>query len=151
MNGESKVVRAEVVVAATPARAFKLFTEDIGAWWRRNTMYWNDAERAVGLRFEPRPGGRLIEIYDAATGEGFEVGRITTWRPGERLAFSWRQADWAPDMTTEVDVMFRKVAGGTRVAVEHRGFVGAISKIAGGYEAGWRELLGWYGEFAGAA
>jgi hypothetical protein len=35
--------------------------------------------------------GRLIET--TPTGEVFEIGRITVWEPGVRLAFNWRQEE----------------------------------------------------------
>jgi hypothetical protein len=31
-----------------------------------------------------------------ANGKEFEVGRITVWKPGERLALCWRHATFAP-------------------------------------------------------
>ena len=31
-------------------------------------------------------GGRFVEVYDLETGAGIEVGRVTVWEPGERLA-----------------------------------------------------------------
>jgi uncharacterized protein YndB with AHSA1/START domain len=52
----------------------------------------------------------------------FEIGRVTTWSPGERLTFSWRQASFPPDLHTEVEVRFEPVGAETRVTVEHRGF-----------------------------
>jgi uncharacterized protein YndB with AHSA1/START domain len=57
----------------------------------------------VGLRFEPFVGGRFLEVYDEATGEGFEIGRVTDWQPGRRLAYTWREHGWAPEEQCEVD------------------------------------------------
>ena len=51
-----------------------------------------------------------------------EVGRITVWKPGERLALIWRQATFAPDQSTQLDVRFEAVGDQTRVTVEHRGW-----------------------------
>ena len=51
--------RAEVVVAATPAAAFRIFTDEIGLWWRRHTHYWNDPDRGLFVRIEPGVGGTL--------------------------------------------------------------------------------------------
>ena len=50
---------AEVRVAATPEEAFRIFTDEIGLWWRRGTRYWNDAERGLSVRIEPGVGGRF--------------------------------------------------------------------------------------------
>jgi uncharacterized glyoxalase superfamily protein PhnB len=64
------------------------------------------------MRCEPRVGGRLIEVYDEATGEGRELGRITVWAPAGRLA--WRSS--VDDV--EIDVRFVPTAAGTQVTVE---------------------------------
>ena len=72
------------------------------------------------VAFEPGLGGRFTET--GADGEVFEIGRITVWEPGVRLAFTWRQASFAPGQTTEVEVRFESVANETRVTVEHRGW-----------------------------
>ena len=65
-------------------------------------------------------GGRLVTTFD--DGSEFEVGRISAWQPGERLALSWRQASFAPEQTTFLDVRFEPVGDETRVTVEHRGW-----------------------------
>ncbi len=65
-------------------------------------------------------GARLIETL--ANGKVFELGKVTAWEPPHRLAFGWRQATFAPDQHTEVEVLFEPVGEETRVSVEHRGF-----------------------------
>ena len=74
------------------------------------------------LRFEPRAGGRLLEIYADAADEPFEVGRVLVWAPGERLVFEWRQGCFAAAETTQVEVRFEPASRGTRVTLEHRGW-----------------------------
>src|SRR5437016_8876546 len=81
----TNIVTATVEVAVDPATAFAIFTEEIGRWWRPGPINWNNSERATGIRIEPGVGGRWLEVYDDATGEGFECGRIVVWEPGERL------------------------------------------------------------------
>jgi hypothetical protein len=44
---------------------------------------------------EPWLDGRLTETD--AHGRAFEIGRVTQWTPGEKLAFTWRQASFAQD------------------------------------------------------
>lgn len=108
-------------VPATPARAFQAFTAEIGQWWRPNQLFQFTRRSAAGrLAFEPGEGGRFTET--AADGEVFEIGRITAWQPGARLAFTWRQASFAPDQVTSVEVRFEAVGHETRVTVEHRGW-----------------------------
>lgn len=108
-------------IAAKPERVFAAFTSEIAAWWRPNALF-QFTPRAPGvLAFEPGVGGRFTETL--ADGRVFEIGRITVWSPPAHLAFSWRQASFAPDVVTEVDVRFEAVgAGETRVTVEHRGW-----------------------------
>jgi uncharacterized protein YndB with AHSA1/START domain len=72
------------------------------------------------LAFEPGLGGRFTETF--ADGEVFEIGRITAWQPGARLAFTWRQASFAPDQVTQVEARFDRIGDQTRVTVEHTGW-----------------------------
>ena len=110
-------------VKATPERAFAAFVEEIGVWWRPSIMF-QTMPRPVRLSFEaPGPdgaGGRLIETR--AGDKVFEIGKIRVWEPPSRLVFSWRQANFPPDLLTEVEVGFEAVGEETRVSIEHRGF-----------------------------
>ena len=110
-------------VAATPPEAFAAFVEEIGAWWRPSPLFQTTPRPGV-LSFESPgtdgEGGRLIETR--AGGKVFEIGRITVWEPPWRLIFSWRQANFPPDLQTEVEIAFEAVGDETRVSVEHRGF-----------------------------
>ena len=107
-------------VGVPPARAFEAFTEEIGEWWRSHPLFQLTPDGDGYLRFEPGEGGRLIATL--GNGKQFEVGRITVWKPGERLALTWRQATFAPDQSTELDVRFEAIGDETRVTVEHRGW-----------------------------
>ena len=107
-------------VKATPERAFAVFTQEIGDWWRPNGMFQTTPRPPGRLAFEPGEGGRLTETL--ANGKVFEIGRVVAWEPPERLVFSWRQATFPPDLRTEVEVRFEAVGDETRVSVEHRGF-----------------------------
>jgi uncharacterized protein YndB with AHSA1/START domain len=110
-------VTVTTVVAADPRRTFALFTDDVDVWWRRGPRYRFGGAREGRMRFT---GGRLVEELDG--GEVYEVGRVSVWEPGARLVFGWRGRGFAPDETTEVEVRFEPVSGGTRVTVEHRGW-----------------------------
>jgi uncharacterized protein YndB with AHSA1/START domain len=116
----TSAVIVSVRVGASPSRAFEAFTEEIGEWWSPNPLFRLTPGGDGQLRFEPGEGGRLVTVLE--DGSEFEVGRITVWRPGERLALTWRQASFAPDQATEVDVRFEAVGDGTRVTIEHRGW-----------------------------
>jgi DNA-binding transcriptional ArsR family regulator/uncharacterized protein YndB with AHSA1/START domain len=146
------VVSQSVEVPADPGAAFELYTAGINRWWRRDSWYWNDRERARGLRIEPFVGGRFVEVWDEASGEGFEIGRVRAWEPGRRVTYSWRQADWPPGEEMEIEVTFAPAAGGTLVTVNVRGWerLTGGEEIGRGYGEGAKELLGWYAEAAAA-
>jgi uncharacterized protein YndB with AHSA1/START domain len=138
---------ASVEVNCDPQKAFDVFTKEIGRWWKRGTYYWIDKERGQEYRFEPRVGGRLVEVYDLDTGEGAELGRVRTWEPGSLLEFTWRTPDWPEGVTTLVSVRFAASVTGTVVTVEHSGWdaVGPDgAAMASDYSGGWGELLGFY-------
>jgi uncharacterized protein YndB with AHSA1/START domain len=142
------IASAEVVVEAAPEDAFAIFTDEIGLWWRRGTPYWNDPERGRSVRIEPGVGGRFVEVHDLETGEGFEVGRVTAWQPPQRFALTWTQVGWPEGSATDIEVTFEPVAAGTRVRLEQSGFdrIPEAAAFVGGYDAGWKELLGWFAE-----
>jgi uncharacterized protein YndB with AHSA1/START domain len=121
---QTDAVRVTTVVAVDPERAFQLFTEEVDAWWRRGPRHRFDATRTGVMRFEPGVGGRLLEVYDDAAFDAYEVGRVLVWKPAERLVFEWRGTTFAPGEKTEVEVRFERTAGGTRVLLEHRGWDG---------------------------
>jgi uncharacterized glyoxalase superfamily protein PhnB len=108
---EARSVCSEVEVAADPVTAFAAFTEEMNLWWVRGPINFFDSARAVAKICEPGVGGRLLEVYDEAAGDTLELGRITVWEPGARLAYRSSVDD------TEVDVRFEAVENGTRVSV----------------------------------
>ena len=138
-------------VRATPQEAFDVFTQEIGAWWRTNRLFQLTPSGDGELRFEPGDGGRLVTTLP--NGKEFEIGRIVVWAPGERLAFTWRQATFTPEQVTHVEVRFEAVGEETRVTVEHRGWDDIPQEHAArhGFPLGvfqmrqaehWRALLG---------
>ena len=107
----ARSVSSEVEVAVDPKTAFSAFTEEMNLWWVRGPINFFDSARAVAVVCEPGVGGRILEVYDAATGDGLELARISAWQPGERLA--WRSS--VDDV--EVEVRFEPTASGTLVRV----------------------------------
>jgi uncharacterized protein YndB with AHSA1/START domain len=113
-------------VPVPAARAFAVFTEQIGDWWQPNGLFQFTEGRTGTLAFEPGPDGRLVETY--ADGTSFVVGHVRAWDPPRRLVLGWRQASFAADQETELHVRFDDVGdpGGasaaTRVVVEHFGW-----------------------------
>ena len=105
-------------VRATPQAAFEVFTQEIGAWWKPNGLFQLTPHGDGVLRFD----GAERLVTTLPNGKEFEIGRVTVWAPGERLAFTWRQASFTPEQSTHVDVRFEAVDDETRVTVEHRGW-----------------------------
>ncbi|MGH9185736.1 MAG: SRPBCC domain-containing protein [Acidimicrobiales bacterium] len=134
-------VRLAIRVTVDPQEAFRVFTEEIDAWYRRGPHSFLHSKRAIGIRVEPGVGGRLVEVHDAETGEGVEMGRIRVWEPGRRLLFVERRG-------SEVDIRFDPADGGTRVVLEHRGLERLAPRVAdavGRY--GSRALLEWFRDY----
>jgi uncharacterized protein YndB with AHSA1/START domain len=121
VNG-ADTIRVTTVVPAEPLAAFELFTAEVDAWWRRGPRFRHGLGRPSVMRFEGAEGGRLVEVYSDAAGGAFEVGRVLTWKPADRLVFEWRGNAFEPGLVTEVEVRFERAAGGTRVTLEHRGW-----------------------------
>lgn len=101
-----------VEVAADPETAFTVFTDELDLWWVRGPINAYDSGRLVEMRCEAGVGGRIMEVYDAESGEGLELARITVWEPGSRLA--WKSS--LDDVT--IDVRFEPTPGGTLVRLE---------------------------------
>ena len=105
-------------VPADPLRAFEVFTQEIASWWQPSGLFQVTPRGDGKLVFEPGVGGRLFTMLD--DGKEFEIGRISVWEPGKRLVFAWRQANFAAEQSTEVEVCFEAVGEETRVSIEHR-------------------------------
>ena len=133
---DPRSISSEVEVALDPGTAFRVFTDEIDLWWVRSPISFYDGARAVAIRCEPGVGGRLLEVYDGPSGDGLELGRITVWEPGTRLA--WRSSV----DEVELEVRFDATERGTNVRVEAR-------IPAGGHDRGgtsWvRVVPPWFG------
>lgn len=112
-------VKRSIVVKATPARAFAVFTGDPTAWWPREHTIGQSPLKEVVI--EPRIGGRWYERGE--DGSTCEWGKVLAWDAPSRVVLAWQiGADWQyrADLVTEVEVTFSAVDGGTRVDLEHR-------------------------------
>jgi uncharacterized protein YndB with AHSA1/START domain len=120
MNGDS--ARVSVAVGVPPPLAFEIFTADIDRWWRRGLKFRHSESRSGMLCIEPAVGGRLFESFerDGAV-HVLEVGRVKIWEPPHRLSFSWRNANFAADESTSVEIDFAPTVSGTLVTVTHSG------------------------------
>lgn len=147
------LVSKSIQVAASPATAFRVFT-DMNLWWPLAThkIGASDAKQAV---IEPRVGGRWFER--GADGAECEWGKVLAWDPPRRLVLSWEiSADWRADSSihTEIEVVFTPSGTGTRVDLEHRhldAYGPAAETMRGVFdsEGGWTGLLALYAAAAG--
>jgi len=140
MTATATSASAQVEVAVDPATAFTAFFDEMDLWWLRTPITFYDSARAIGRRNEPGVGGRLLEVYDDAAGDALELGRITVWEPGTRLA--WRSS--VDDV--DVDVTFTPTAGGTLVRVEARLRPGGDPAVTGSFSYT-RVLDPWFSEW----
>jgi SAM-dependent methyltransferase len=116
MEAPTAHVRVGISIALEPLAAFDVLVKELASALSR-----------IGLGFEPGPNGRVTETE-------FEVGRVTTWKPGERILLQWHPASWSPKEMTEVELRFEPVEGGTRVELESRDWgrmVTAPDELAG--------------------
>jgi uncharacterized protein YndB with AHSA1/START domain len=108
------------LVAADPATAFRIFTDEVDAWWKQGPRFRPSASGAGVLRFEGGAGGCLLEAYE--DGSSFEFARVKVWEPGSRLVMEMYARALAPGESTEVEVRFEAAGESTRVTVENRGW-----------------------------
>jgi hypothetical protein len=151
----TSAVRHEVTVPIDRERAFELFTEEIGTWWPSDTH--KIAEGPVTEVFEAREGGRWYEL--AEDGSQCTVGTILEWDPPSRFLMTWEltpphwQRETDLERATKIEVRFDEADGGTRVALEHRGFeaygeAGATMRGQVSGEGGWPMLMERYVQVA---
>ena len=115
----AETARVTTFVAVAPADAFEVFTDEIDVWWRRGPRFRNSGAESE-LCSEQHDGGR--RLVERMRHRVFEIGRVLTWEPGQRLVFEWRQSNFKADEVTEVEVRFEPSGDGTRVTLEHRGW-----------------------------
>jgi uncharacterized protein YndB with AHSA1/START domain len=120
MTGD--MARVSVAVEVPPSMAFTVFTEDIDRWWRRGLKYRQSQSDSGFIHIEPHLDGRLYESFDGLNADHvIEVGRVQIWDPPHRLAFTWRNSNFAAGEQTRVEVSFSPTASGTLVTVTHSG------------------------------
>lgn len=128
-------VEVSVNVAVSPEVAFDAFTREIDAWYRVDADALPDITRTAAIRFEARLGGRLLDVHDLESGEGRELGRITAWESGRRVAFTDNEG-------SDVEVSFEAAGSGTRVRLVQRG--PGEERRAGLRRAGWAAIAPLY-------
>ena len=118
---DANSVRKVVSVRAPQLVAWRVFTEQMGAWWPL-AYYKIGKANAVDAVIEPRVGGRWYERGE--DGSTSQWGSVLAWEPYSRLVLSWDiSADFQYDPTLKTEIEVRFSADGsdrTRVELEHR-------------------------------
>jgi uncharacterized protein YndB with AHSA1/START domain len=129
----STSIRHEIVVQAPIARAFSVFTDEMGSFKppEHNMLGVEIAETV----FEPRAGGR---VYDRGTdGSECHWARVLAYEPPDRVVIRWDisprwQIETDLEKTSEVEVRFiAETPDRTRVELEHRN----LDRHGDGWEA----------------
>ena len=141
-------VRRSVVVPCDPAKAFTLFTDEIGQWWPTATHSVGLAD-TTAVTVEPRVGGEVREHL--RSGATSTWGTVTAWDPPAELAMTWHPG-YGADQATDLRVRFTSHEGGTLVELEHAGWERLADGVAkrANYDGGWVGVIGCYAVHAGA-
>lgn len=134
--------------AASPEHAWRVFTEQIGAWWPPEYTWSGDA--LVAMQIDPREGGLCTEL--GPHGFRCDWGRIITWEPPSRLTLLWhisprREPVPNPDHASEITVQFEATPdGNTEMTFTHSDFdrhgdEGAAYREAMASPQGWPWML----------
>jgi uncharacterized protein YndB with AHSA1/START domain len=148
-------VRVSVLINREVAEVFRVFTEEMAAWWPLGTHSiaadtHRGRVRAETVVFEGRVGGRIYERM--SDGAEADWGAVLVWEPPHRVVFSWKP-NLTPGPMTEVEVRFIAEGATTRVDLEHRAWerLGERAPDARrAYESGWPGVLGRFAERAKA-
>jgi uncharacterized protein YndB with AHSA1/START domain len=141
-------VSTSVDVECPIARAFHLFTAEIGTWWD-DDKHILEAPLAEMI-FEPRVGGNIIDR--GTDGSECRWARVLAYDPPHLVRFSWDintqwQVETDPAKTSEVEVTFTATAPGrTHVVLTHR----HLDRHGEGWE-GMRDAVGSGWSLAGFA
>ena len=150
-------VRKSITVMAGVERAFRVFTEDYDSWWPRSHHIGKSPMKKAII--ETKQGGRCYSEQE--DGSECDWGQVLAWEPPHRLVIAWQIThEWGyqPDLaqSSEVEIRFTPVDGGTRVDLEHRhlarhGVGAAPMRTAIDSPNGWSGLLQLFADRANQA
>ena len=140
------VVAKSVTVRRGAHVAFRIWTEQIAAWWPHGHSISGAPDTQVF--FEWQVGGRLYEC--TPSGIEHDWGEIIVWDPPHRLVHTWYLGS-SHDVPTRVDVRFVALdKDTTRVEIAHSGpeLIGDLwwQRVAI-YNASWEKILAIYANF----
>jgi len=140
MTSETNTVSAPVVRAVHVARsredAFRIFTEDIGAWWPMESFSVFGATARVAVE-----GSDIAE--HSAEGERTVWAEIVESDPPRLLVLKWHPGT-DPATATTVEVAFADDGDRTRVELTHSGWETLGERamaVRQSYDGGWLQVL----------
>jgi uncharacterized protein YndB with AHSA1/START domain len=119
---DATTVSTSVEVDAPIARAFHIFTAEIGTWWD-DDKHILEAPLAE-MVFEPYVGGNIIDR--GTDGSECRWARVLAYEPPHRVCFSWDintqwQIEPDPERSSEVEIAFSELTPErTQVVLTHR-------------------------------
>jgi len=131
------VIEKSVRLACDPERAFRLLTEEAGAWWPPERRHTKDPGSVIRIE----AAGRFYER--AIDGREVELGIVRVFSPPRRLVLDWFPGT-GPSQPTHVEIVLREDDGGTLVRLTHRaGPYGAdeYTRNVAAYERSWSLVL----------
>jgi len=151
---EMRPIVKAVEVKRSARDAFRLFTEEITAWWPLDThTRAADAkgEKSVRVTIEPRVGGRVYETLQ--NGRQLEWGEVLAYNPGRLFSMEWHLGRPA-EQATEVSVRFEAHdKSSCRVTLTHENWErlgDEAQKMRKAYDNGWVIVFEkGFAEFAG--
>lgn len=132
-------VSTQIDVPAPIARAFHVFTAEIGTWWDDDKHII--AAPLAEMVFEPFVGGHIIDR--GTDGSECRWARVLAYESPSRVVFSWDiTTQWRietdPERTSEVEITFTELSPeSTRVVLTHR----HLDRHGDGWE-GMRDAVG---------
>jgi len=132
-------VRKTITVPIPPARAFEVFTGEIGSWWPVAT-HSVGLERATGVSMGTRVGDQLVEMMDDGTTSVW--GTVIRSDPPKELTLTWHAGRPAENPTL-LEITFTAAPEGTVVELVHSGWERWEDgeTAANGYLEGWNAVL----------
>ncbi len=144
-------VSTSVEVRVPAARAFHVFTAEIGSWWDEDKHILESP--LAEMVFEPFEGGNIIDR--GVDGSECRWARVLVYEPPQRVVFSWDintrwQIETDPSRTSEVEITFTETEPGrTQVVLTHRhlerhgeGWEGMRDAVSSGWSlAGFAEAV----------
>ena len=143
VNGPMAPVLKSVTIPIAPARAFELFTSQIGTWWPLAT-HSVGLERARGVSCGTSVGDELVEtLHDGTTAVW---GSVLESEPPHVIVLSWHPGRSADDATRLELTFTSSEDGGTIVKLAHSEWERWTDgeARAGGYNEGWDVVLADY-------